>query len=428
MFDRSKLHYAWIIAAVTFVVLLVGGATRASPALLIVPLENEFQWSRATISFAVGVNILLYGLIGPFAAAMMESFGVRRMMLGALAAIGVGVALTPLMQQSWQLVVLWGLVVGSGTGVIANVLAATIAARWFTERRGLVMGLLTSSAAAGQLLFLPLLAAVIAAYGWRPMSLVLAAIVLVLLIPVAKLMRERPQDVGLASYGEPPDTPVLPIAKPGNPVVVAFAALGMGLRSRDFWLLAGSFFVCGASTNGLIGTHLVAACSDKGMSEIAAASMLGMMAIFNFVGATGSGYLSDRVDNRVLLAVYYSLRGLSLLWLPFAFDSFFTLSLFVVFYGLDWIATVPPTVRLTANAFGRENTGLMFGWISASHQLGGAAAAYLAGVIRVDMGNYTQAFLISGALCFVAAVMVMFIGRAPRKPAMSGAAAGAAAG
>lgn len=428
MFDRGKLHYAWIVAAVTFVVLLVGGATRASPALLIVPLENEFQWSRATISFAVGVNILLYGLIGPFAAAMMESFGVRRMMLGALAAIGVGVALTPLMQQSWQLVVLWGLIVGSGTGVIANVLAATIAARWFTERRGLVMGLLTSSAAAGQLLFLPFLAAVIAAYGWRPMSLVLAAIVLVLLIPVAKWMRERPQDVGLASYGEPPGTSVPPRARPGNPVVVAFGALGTGLRSRDFWLLAGSFFVCGASTNGLIGTHLVAACSDKGMSEVAAASMLGMMAIFNFVGATGSGYLSDRVDNRVLLAVYYSLRGLSLLWLPFAFDSFFTLSLFVVFYGLDWIATVPPTVRLTANAFGKENTGLMFGWISASHQLGGAAAAYLAGVIRVDMGNYTQAFLISGALCFVAAVMVMFIGRAPRKPAMSGAAAGAAAG
>lgn len=427
MFGRSKLHYAWIVAAVTFVTLLVGGAIRASPALLIVPLENEFQWSRATISFAVGVNILLYGLIGPFAAAMMETFGVRRMMLGALATIGVGVALTPLMQQSWQLVVLWGLVVGSGTGVIANVLAATIAVRWFTARRGLVMGLLTSSAAAGQLLFLPFLAAVIAAYGWRPMSLVLAAIVLVLLFPVAKLMRERPQDVGLNSYGEAPGTSVALPARAGNPVRVAFAALGTGLRSRDFWLLAGSFFVCGASTNGLIGTHLVAACSDKGMSEVAAASMLAMMAIFNFVGATGSGWLSDRMDNRVLLAIYYSLRGLSLLLLPFAFDSFYMLGLFTIFYGLDWIATVPPTVRLTANAFGKENTGLMFGWISASHQLGGAAAAYFAGVIRVDLGNYTQAFIISGVLCFVAAMLVMFIGRAPSKAATVGGAASAAA-
>jgi sugar phosphate permease len=427
MFGRSKVHYAWVVAGVTFVALLVGGATRASPALLIVPLENEFQWSRATISFAIGVNILLYGLIGPFAAAMMETFGVRRMMLSALAAIGVGVALTPLMQQSWQLVVLWGVIVGAGAGVIANVLAATIAARWFTARRGLVMGLLTSSAAAGQLLFLPFLAAIIAAYGWRPMSLILAAIVLVVLLPVAKLMRERPQDVGLSAYGEAPGTSVPPRARPGNPVRVAFAALGTGLRSRDFWLLAGSFFVCGASTNGLIGTHLVAACSDKGMSEVAAASMLAMMAVFNFVGATGSGWLSDRMDNRVLLAIYYGLRGVSLLLLPFAFDSFYMLGLFIVFYGLDWIATVPPTVRLTANAFGKDNTGLMFGWISASHQLGGAAAAYLAGVIRVDLGNYTQAFIISGMLCFLAATLVMFIGRAPSKPVAIGHAASAAA-
>jgi sugar phosphate permease len=426
MLGRSKLHYAWVVAAVTFVALLVGGATRASPGLLIVPLESEFQWSRATISFAIGVNILLYGLIGPFAAAMMETLGVRRIMLGALAAIGVGVALTPLMQQSWQLIVLWGIVVGAGTGVIANVLAATIAARWFTARRGLVMGLLTSSAAAGQLLFLPFLAAIIAAYGWRPMSLVLAAIVLVLLLPVAKLMRERPQDVGLSAYGEPPGTRAPP-ARTGNPVRVAFAGLGTGLRSRDFWLLAGSFFVCGASTNGLIGTHLIAACSDKGMTEVAAASMLAMMAVFNFVGATGSGWLSDRMDNRVLLAIYYGLRGLSLLLLPFAFDSFYMLGLFTIFYGLDWIATVPPTVRLTANAFGKDNTGIMFGWISASHQLGGAAAAYLAGVIRVDMGNYTQAFIISGALCFVAATLVMFIGRAPLKPATVAGAASATA-
>lgn len=417
--SRGKLHYAWIVAAVTFIVMLVGGASRATPGLLIVPLENEFQWSRSTISFAVGVNILLYGLIGPFAAAMMETFGVRRMMLGALAAIGTGIALTPLMQQSWQLVVLWGLIVGAGAGVIANVLAATIAARWFTARRGLVMGLMTSAVAAGQLLFLPFLAYVISAYGWRPMSLVLAGVVLFLLLPVATLMRERPYDIGLSPYGEAPGAGAPPPARKGNPIRIAFSGLGSGLRSRDFWLLGGSFFVCGASTNGLIGTHLVAACADKGITEVAAASMLGMMAIFNFVGATGSGYLSDRVDNRVLLAVYYSLRGMSLLVLPNAFDSFYMLGVFVVFYGLDWIATVPPTVRLTANAFGKENTGLMFGWISCVHQLGGASAAYLAGVIRVDMGNYTTAFIISGALCFVAAVLVMFVGRSPLNPARS---------
>ena len=417
MFGREKLHYAWIIAAVTFFVLLVAGAIRSTPGLLLVPLENEFQWSRATISFAVGVNILLYGLIGPFAAALMERFGVRRIMLGAIAAIGIGVALTPLMQRSWHLVVLWGFIVGSGVGFTANVLAATIAARWFTARRGLVMGLLTSSVAAGQLLFLPTLAAIIANYGWRAMSIVLAIIAFALLIPVAKWMRERPEDVGLTSYGEEPGTHVEP-RKTGNPVRIAFAALGVGLRSRDWWLLAGSFFVCGASTNGLIGTHLIAACTDKGITEVAAASMLGMMAIFNFAGATGSGWLSDRMDNRVLLSVYYGLRGLSLVFLPFSFDSFYMLGLFVMFYGLDWIATVPPTVRLTANAFGKENTGLMFGWISAAHQLGGASAAYLGGVLRVDLGTYTQAFIISGVLCFVAAMLVMFIGRTPAKPAI----------
>ena len=411
MLWSKKYHYAWVIAAVTFATLLMGGAIRATPGLLIVPFENEYHWSRDTISFAIGVNILLYGLIGPFAAAMMESFGVRRVMAAAVAGIGVAVALTPLMQHSWQLVVLWGLIVGAGSGVTANVLAAVIAARWFTEKRGLVMGLLTSSAAAGQLLFLPLFAAIIATYGWRAMSLTLAGVCVVLLIPIAKLMRERPQDVGLSSYGEPPGTAPPPPVAAVNPFIAAFAALGRGARSRDFWLLSGSFFVCGASTNGLIGTHLIAACTDKGMTEVAAASMLAMMAIFNFAGATGSGWLSDRVDNRVLLAVYYGLRGLSLVFLPFAFDSFYALGLFVIFYGLDWIATVPPTVRLTANAFGKENTGIMFGWISAVHQLGGATAAYVGGVMRVGLGTYTEAFIISGVLCFVAATLVMFVGR-----------------
>ena len=416
MFPSRKIHYGWIVAAVTFTTLLVAGAVRSSPGLLIVPLEKEFEWSRATISFAVGVNILLYGFIGPFAAALMESFGVRRLVVAALACMGIGVALTPLMQHSWQLVVLWGLIVGAGSGVTANVLAAVVAARWFSARRGLVMGALTSSSAAGQLLFLPALAVVIAAYGWRAMVIALAAVVLVLLIPVAKLMRDRPQDVGLTAYGEPPGTDPPPPAHTGNFVAVTFRALRRGMRSRDFWLLGGSFFVCGASTNGLIGTHLVAACTDKGMTEVAAASMLAMMAVFNFAGATGSGWLSDRYDNRILLAVYYSLRGLSLVFLPFSFDSFYALGLFTIFYGLDWIATVPPTVRLTSNAFGKENTGLMFGWITAIHMIGSAAAAYLGGVMRVNLGNYTQAFIISGVLCFIAAALVMFVGRSGSKP------------
>jgi sugar phosphate permease len=409
MLRPKKLHYGWIVVGVTFITLLFGAGVRSAPGVLLVPLENEFHWSRATISFAIAVNLLLYGLIGPFAAAMMDRFGFRRLMLTALALIGIGVALTSFMHESWQLIVLWGLLVGAGTGIIANVLAAMVASRWFTVQRGLVIGVLTSSAAAGQLIFLPTLAAIAEAYGWRPVVLTLAAVALIVFPVVAILMRDRPEDVGLAPYGDK-GGPKSPVIRAGNPFGIAFEGLAFGLHKRDFWLLAGSFFVCGASTNGLIGTHLIPACLDNGITEFTGASLLAAMGVFNFLGTTGSGWLSDRVDNRILLAVYYGLRGLSLMYLPFSFVSFYGLSLFAVFYGLDWIATVPPTVRLAANAFGTEKIGIIYGWIFASHQLGSATAAFLAGVLRMDLGTYLQAFILSGLLCIGAAVMVMFIG------------------
>ncbi|HEY9223367.1 MAG TPA: MFS transporter [Variovorax sp.] len=406
-----KFHYAWVVAAITFATLLLAGAIRSTPGLLIMPFEQEFQWSRATISFAVGINILMYGAIGPFAAAMLETYGLRRVMLCAVASVAIGVVLTPLMTEPWHLVMLWGFVVGLGTGTTANVLAAIVAMRWFNARRGLVTGVLTASAAAGQLLFLPLFAAIIAQFGWRAMALTLTSVAILLLLPIGRWMRDRPESIGLRAYGEKPDAPAVHVSRAQNPFVIAFSSLRTGLGNRDFWLIAGTFFVCGASTNGLIGTHLVPMCSDRGIAEIVAAGMLATMAIFNFVGATASGWLSDRFDCRWLLFVYYTLRGLSLILLPSAFDSIYALMIFVVFYGLDWIATVPPTVRLTANAFGKENVGLMFGWISAAHQLGGASAAYLAGVSRVNLGSYTQAFVISGALCFFAAMLVLLVGR-----------------
>jgi sugar phosphate permease len=314
------------------------------------------------------------------------------------------------MRESWQLIVLWGLVVGAGAGVIANVLGAVVAARWFTARRGLVVGLLTGSAAAGQLIFLPTFAAITEHYGWRAMSLTVTAVALVVIPIVAILMRERPEDVGLAPYGETGGPKPVAAAPSGNPFGLAIRTLGEATHARDFWLLAGSFFCCGASTNGLIGTHLIPACLDNGIPEVASAGLLAGMGIFNVVGTTASGWLSDRVDNRVLLAIYYSLRGLSLLFLPFSFVSFYGLSLFAIFYGLDWIATVPPTVRLSVNAFGKQKAGIVFGWIFASHQLGSAAAAYFAGLMRADLGSYLEAFIVSGVLCFVAALMVMFIG------------------
>jgi sugar phosphate permease len=420
---RHKFHYGWVVVGVTFTTLLIGAGVRSAPGVLLVPLETEFHWSRATISFAIAVSLLLYGLAGPFSASFMERFGIRRTMLAALSLLAAGVALTTLMRESWQLVLLWGVVVGAGAGVIANVLGAVVAARWFTARRGLVVGLLTGSAAAGQLIFLPTFAAITEHYGWRAMSLTVTAVALLVIPIVAILMRERPEDVGLAPYGETGGPKPVAAAPSGNPFGLAIRTLGEATHARDFWLLAGSFFCCGASTNGLIGTHLIPACLDNGIAEVASAGLLAGMGIFNVVGTTASGWLSDRVDNRVLLAIYYSLRGLSLLFLPFSFVSFYGLSLFAIFYGLDWIATVPPTVRLSVNAFGKQKAGIVFGWIFASHQLGSAAAAYFAGLMRADLGSYLEAFILSGVLCFAAALMVMFIGVDWRKhePAVSAA-------
>jgi sugar phosphate permease len=418
-----KIHYAWVVAGATFLTLLLGAGVRSTPGILMVPFEQEFHWSRSTISFAVAVNLVLFGLIGPFAAAMMERFGIRRLMLASIALIGTGVALTTFMRESWQLILLWGVVIGTGTGTAANVLAATVATRWFTKNRGLVVGILSSAAAAGQLIFLPTMAAIVTAYGWRPMVLAIVCVAIAIFPIVAIFMRDRPEDVGLAPYGETVVARKPPPAA-GNPVATAIRTLGDGLRRRDFWLLAGSFFICGASTNGLIATHLIPACIDNGIPEMTGASMLAMMGAFNFLGTTASGWLSDRVDNRLLLAVYYSLRGLSLLFLPFSFVSLYGLSLFSVFYGLDWIATVPPTVRLTANSFGKEKAGILYGWIFASHQLGSGSAAYFGGVLRTDFGSYLQTFVLSGTLCFAAALLVMWIGVDWRRPKPAVAVAG----
>jgi sugar phosphate permease len=405
-----RLHYAWIIVAVTFGVVAVTAGVRATPGVLIIPLETEFHWSRATISFAIGVNLLLYGAVGPFAAVVMDRFGARRTMLLALATTVGAVALTPAMHAPWQLVLLWGVVVGLSTGFVGAYLAAFIAARWFGEREGLVVGILTAANAAGQLVFLPSMAQLSTAAGWRVMSLVLAGSILAFLPLLGALMRDRPEDLGLLRYGDTmrPRTAATPA---GNPFVVAFRALAVGARSRDFWLIAAGYFACGATTNGLIGTHLIAACVDHGLSEVTGAGLLAMTGVFALLGGTLSGWLSDRCDNRLLLCAYYGLRGLALLYLPFAFDmSFYGLSIFSVVYGLDWIASAPPTVRLLNGVVGAERIGIMVAWITVIHQIGGASAAYLAGLLRIGFGTYLEAFILSGILLLAAAVMVLFIG------------------
>jgi sugar phosphate permease len=411
---RAPFHYAWIVAGVTFLVLIVTAGVRATPGVLMVPLEAEFGWSRAAISAAVAINIALFGLIGPFAASAMNRWGLRRLILGAIALLAVSVALTTRMQHQWQMTLLWGICVGTGTGVTSMVLAAVVATRWFVARRGLVLGALSAANATGQLVFLPLLARVVEGRGWRTAALIVAAAAAAVFTVVLVFMRDRPEDVGVRPYGLPPGA----AAEPAR-ALAPIAALRVAVRSPAFWVLAGTFFVCGASTNGLIGTHLIAACHDHGIAEVRSAQLLAVMGIFDIVGTTASGWLSDRYSSRHLLFGYYTLRGLSLLYLPFTLRTGEALSLgmFAVFYGLDWIATVPPTVKLTTQAFGRENTGVIYGWIGASHQLGASLAAFTAGAIRTVSGGYELAFWIAGVLCVLAGTSFLTVGRRSLLPA-----------
>jgi MFS family permease len=405
-----RLHYAWIVAALTFVILLMAVAVRATPSVLIVPLEDALGWSRGVISFAISINIILYGLMGPFAAALMQQIGIRRTVLLALALIAASVALSSQMTQTWQLILTWGLGVGLGSGVTALVLGATIVNRWFGKQQGLVMGFITASTATGNLVFLPFLASIAQHHGWQPVVWITAVAVAAMIPIVAFLLPETPAAVGLHAYGAAVDSPAPPTVR-ANPIAVAFNVLGTASKSGGFWLLFASFFVCGASTNGLIGTHLISYCIDHGLPEVTGASLLAAMGVFDLFGTTISGWLSDRYDSRWLLFWYYGLRGLSLLYLPYSGFSLYGLSFFALFYGLDWIATVPPTLRLTRELFGKEHAPIVFGWLLAGHQLVAGAIAFEAGAVRTVLGDYYIPVLLSGGLCIVAALLVLRIGR-----------------
>lgn len=406
-----RFHYAWVIAGIAFFILLIGAGIRSAPGVFMVPVEQEFGWSRSVISFALSINLLLYGLVGPFAAAVMDRFGMRRITVLALLLLALGSALTTWMNASWQLAILWGVVVGLGSGCTASVLGAMVANRWFVKHRGLVMGILTASGATGQLLFLPLLASLAQSDGWRSATWLIAIVALILTPVVAIWMRDRPSDKGLQAYGATEGKKeAAPSAQ--NPFRAAISGLNTGMRSFDFWLLAGSFFICGLSTNGLIGTHFIPACIEHGIPAVTAASMLALIGVFDIIGTTFSGWLSDQYNNRWLLFWYYSLRGLSLMLLPYALSSStFSLGVFIVFYGLDWVATVPPTLKLTTDIFGSEKAGILFGWILAAHQLGAATAAYGGGVIYTMLNSYFFTFVIAGVFCLLASMMVMRIGR-----------------
>ncbi|MDO8396693.1 MAG: MFS transporter [Bradyrhizobium sp.] len=409
---RRNIHYGWAMVGVTFLTALISAGTVGAPGVFIVPLQKEFGWSTAEISSALSIRLILFGLMAPFAAALLNRYGLRNVTLTSLLVVASGLVASLFMTQIWQLVLLWGVVIGLGTGMTALVLGATIAARWFSARRGLVVGILTASVATGQLVFLPLLASLTESLGWRTALVLICVMLGVAASAVLLVMRDRPGDLGLRPFGDEGTEP-LPAPPPNTAPIAAaaFGALRDAAKTKVFWILFATFFICGASTNGLVQVHLIPMCLDFGIPQVQAAGLLAAMGIFDFVGTIASGWLSDRYDNRWLLFWYYGLRGLSLLFLPFTDFSFYALSLFAMFYGLDWIATVPPTVRLAAQKFGPERANLVFGWIFAGHQLGAGVAAFGAGLSRTVLESYLPAFFVAGALCVFAALIILAIAR-----------------
>jgi len=422
--QRRGIHYAWVIVALTFLTGLASSAALGLPGALLQPLSKEFGWGVDQISSALAVRFALFGLMGPFSAILMERFGLRKVVVTALGLVTAGSLLALGMTQFWHLVLLWGVMLGVGSGMTALVLSAVVSNRWFETRRGLVVGLLTASSATGQLIFLPVGAWLVEHFGWRMAVVPVLVACGVIAIAVFFLMRNRPADVGLAPFGA-----TQPAATVTAPRTIGFATPFRILREASgslvFWLLAGSFFICGLSTNGLIQTHFISLCGDAGLGPVPAASVLAMMGAFDLIGTILSGWLSDRYDNRKLLFWYYSLRGLSLLWLPYSDFTLYGLSIFAMFYGLDWIATVPPTVRLVATTFGKEKAGMVFGWIFAAHQLGAAVAAYGAGQVRTLLLTYNPALFTAGAACLVAGLMVLAIRLRPAAAAAPVAASAA---
>jgi MFS family permease len=405
---RLGQNYAFVASAVIFLALLVAAGLRSVPGVLIVPLEHSFGWSRDVISLSAAIGIFLYGLVGPFAAALMQRLGIRTVLISALALMAVSTAASSLMTTPLHLVLTWGVLTGLGSGCVAIVLGAAVVNRWFVARRGLMMGLLTASAATGTLVFMPALAAIAQSGGWEPVVWTVS-IACAALIPLAYwFLPEHPSDVGLRAYGADADAPpAARVVHTGSLFDAAFGALARASRRRDFWFLFATFFICGFTTNGLIGTHFIALCSDRGLLEVQAAGLLAVMGAFDLIGTTLSGWLTDRYDPRKLLFVYYALRGLSLVFLPFSDFSFYSLGVFTVFYGLDWIATVPPTLRLANESFGERDAPVVFGWIVAGHQLGAAFAAFFAGAMRTVQGDYFYAFIIAGCTGLVAAVLAL---------------------
>ena len=409
---KQKIHPGWIAVTVTFFTLMASAGYRSAPSVLIVPLEEAFGWSRSQISLAVSINVLLFGLVAPFAAALMERFTVRKVVMSALALVSISATSTIFMTQPWHLWALWGIGVGIGAGSMALVFAATVANRWFIAKKGIVVGALTAATASGQLVFLPMLSHFAIAYGWKSVSLTVGGAAALVIPFIYLFLKEKPELLGLAPYGAP-DNWQPPAPNELSAGHIAIDTLKVSSRSKDFWILFGTFLVCGLSTNGLIGTHFIPAAHDHGMGETVAAGLLALVGVFDVIGTIFSGWLTDRMDPRRLLFFYYGLRGLSLFLLPsILFSTMHPSTLvFIIFYGLDWVATVPPTLMLCRIVMGTQRSAVVYGWVFVGHQIGASIAAIGAAVLRVKLGDYALAFYISATMCLVAAIAVLQIAK-----------------
>ena len=420
MSKKRVIHPAWFAVGVTFLTLVTAAGFRSASSVLIIPLEDAFGWGREQISLAIAINVLVYGLVAPFAAALMERFGIRKVVMSALTSVSIGSALTTFMSAPWQLIALWGFVIGISTGSLALVFAATVANRWFVEKRGIVIGVLTASSATGQLIFLPGLSYLAEMNGWKSVSSTIALVSIALVPIIWIFLKERPSDAGVLPYGAPENWSA-PAKNSMSAGSLAIDTLKQASKKKDFWYLVGSFFVCGLSTSGLIGTHFIPAAHDHGMGTTTAASLLALVGVFDLVGTIASGWLTDRYDPRKLLFFYYGLRGLSLFLLPsILFASVHPSTLvFVIFYGLDWVATVPPTIMLCRTILGPERATVIYGWVFAAHQIGGSIAAFGAAVLRVQFGNYAVAFYISGLMCLITSYFVLQIAKGQTREAVT---------
>ena len=400
---RSGLFYGWVVVAVSALALLVTAGVRITPGAFLLDMRADTGWSTAVLSLAAAIGLVVYGLAGPLSGSLMGRAGVRRVTVASLLIAAVAMASSSLVREAWQLALLFGLLSGVGTGLIASILAATVANRWFVRRRGLVIGILGASMSAGQLIFFPTLVTLATDLGWRTASVVIAGVLIVVTIPVIVFLKNDPSDIGVQPLGAEPDH--VPIPNRPDPGIMRRA-----IRAPAFWLLAGTFFICGATSNGLVGQHFIVHAADHGFTPGAASGALAIMGAFNFIGTILSGWLTDRFDPRRLLLTYYVFRGISLLYLPEIHDTF-DITAFAILFGLDYIATVPPTIALAADIFGRRNVGIVYGWIFASHMIGAAAAAFLAGLTRDVLGDYGVAIVIAGFMAILAGVVALSIKR-----------------